>query len=135
MGFNHMRQKFGLHLEIHYECEEICGPDLDSPGSCLNSHAIYPSVIALWKTFVYPKDPLSRRHARDHMFRTCDNCGVDNLTLCLDEEKGTSSAIKSWKQFSMEKIVNKKGEEKKKLKMMHMEINSRKLIQYFKPKL
>jgi len=53
---------------------------------------------------------------------------VDNLTLCLDEEKGTSFAIKSWKQFSMEKIVNKKGEEKKKLKMMHMEINSRKLI-------
>jgi hypothetical protein len=62
------------------------------------------------------------------MVRTCDNYGVDNLTLCPYEEKGTSSTIESWKCFSMEKIVIKKGEEKKKLKLMHMEINYRELI-------
>lgn len=69
------------------------------------------------------------------MFRTCDNCGVDNQAFCPDEEKGTLFAIESWKRFSMEKIVTKKGEEKKKLELMHREINSRELILYFKPKL
>jgi hypothetical protein len=35
----------------------------------------------------------------------------------------------------MEKIVNKNGEGKKKLKFMYMEINSKELIQYLKLKL
>jgi hypothetical protein len=47
------------------------------------------------------------------MFGTCDNHGVDNLTLCPYEEEGTSLVV-SWKCFSMEKVVIKKGEENKK---------------------
>lgn len=75
----------------------------------------------MWEAFVYPKDPFSKWHARDYMFKTCDNCGVDNLTFCPNEGKGTLFTIESWKCFSMEKIVIKKGEEKKKLELMHMD--------------
>jgi hypothetical protein len=54
VGFNHMRHKSRLHLEVHCECEKNCGPNLNSYGSCLDSHAIYPCIIALWEVFVYP---------------------------------------------------------------------------------
>jgi hypothetical protein len=47
------------------------------------------------------------------MFRTCENCGVDNLALCLDEEEGTSFVVICWKHFNMEKVVTKKGLRKK----------------------
>jgi hypothetical protein len=59
---------------------------------------------------------------------------VDNLAFCLDEEVGMSSIVVCWKRFSMEKIITKKGEEKKKLKLMHIETNSKELIEYFKLK-
>jgi hypothetical protein len=42
-------------------------------------------------------------------------CG-HTITLCLVAEEGTSDALVYWKHFSMEIIVTKKGEEKKKLK-------------------
>jgi hypothetical protein len=48
------------------------------------------------------------------VFVICKNCGVDNLALCLDEEEGTLGVAVSWKCFNMEKVVTKKGEEKKK---------------------
>ncbi len=54
VGFNHMKHKFGLHSEVHCECEKNCGPDLDSPNSCLDSLATYPGIITLWEAFVYP---------------------------------------------------------------------------------
>jgi hypothetical protein len=60
---------------------------------------------------------------------------MDNLAFRPNEEKGTSYAIVCWKHFNMEKIITKKSEEKKKMKLMHMEINSKKLIEHFKPKL
>jgi hypothetical protein len=53
---------------------------------------------------------------------------VDNLALCVEEDEGSSIAIVCWKHFNMEKIVIKKSEEKKKLKFMHMETNSREFI-------
>jgi hypothetical protein len=40
-----------------------------------------------------------------------------------------------WKQFSMEKIITKKGEEKKKLRLLYESIISSELMQYLKPKL
>jgi hypothetical protein len=69
------------------------------------------------------------------MFGTCGNYGVDNLALCLDEEDGTSRVVVYWKCLSMEKVLTKKGEEKKKLKLLHMQINSIEFIWYLKPKL
>jgi hypothetical protein len=69
------------------------------------------------------------------MFGTYQDCGVDNLALCPQEEEGSSSIIVCWKHFNMENIVTKNGEGKKKLKFMYMEINSKELIQYLKPKL
>jgi hypothetical protein len=58
------------------------------------------------------------------MFGTCGNYGVDNLALFLDEEDGTSRVVVYWKCFNMEKVLTEKGEEKKKLKLLHMQINS-----------
>lgn len=48
------------------------------------------------------------------MFGTCENYGVDNLALCIDEEKGTSFVVVCWKRFSMEKVVTKNGLRKRK---------------------
>jgi hypothetical protein len=52
VGFNHMRQKPRLHSKFHCECEEICGPNDDSPNSCLGSHAIYLGITKLWPLYV-----------------------------------------------------------------------------------
>ncbi len=81
VGFNHMRQKSRLHLEIHCQCEAICGAINDSPINCVGSHASYLGLIALWEAIVCPKDPHSEWHVWDCMFGTCEKCGVDNLTL------------------------------------------------------
>ncbi len=65
------------------------------------------------------------------MFGTCKDCGVDNLALYPNKEEGTLFAIVCWKCFSMEKVVIKKGEGKKKKKLMHiLEINSIDLITF-----
>jgi hypothetical protein len=59
VGFNHMRQKFGLHLEIHCQCEAICGAINDSPTSCGGSHATYLGLTTLWEIVIYLKAPHS----------------------------------------------------------------------------
>ncbi len=69
------------------------------------------------------------------MFGICKDCDVDNLALCPNEEEGTLGAIGFWIHFTMEKVVKKKGEEKKKLKLMHMETNSMEFILALKLKL
>jgi hypothetical protein len=74
----------------------------------------------MWEAIVCPKDPHSKWHAWDYMFGTCGNYGVENLVVYLDEEDDHSSSIICLKCFSMEKVVSKKGEEKKKLKLLHM---------------
>jgi hypothetical protein len=78
----------------------------------------------MWEAIVFTKYLHSKWHAQDCMFGTCGNYGVDNLALCLDEEDGTSPIVVCWKCFNMEKVLNKKGEEKKKLKLLDMQINS-----------
>jgi hypothetical protein len=60
---------------------------------------------------------------------------VENLAICLIEEEESSSALISQKNFNMETIVIKKGEERKKLKLIYKSIKSNELIAYLKPKL
>jgi hypothetical protein len=74
-------------------------------------------------------------HAQDCVFGRSENCGVENLGICPLKEEGTSFALISWKHFSMETIVTKKGEEKKKLKLIYKSTRSNELIEYMKPKL
>ncbi len=69
------------------------------------------------------------------MFEIGEDYGVDNLTLSPNEEEGASGVVVSWKCFNMEKVVTRKGEEKKKLKLMHMETNSKEFILALKPEL
>ncbi len=69
------------------------------------------------------------------MFGICEDYDVDNLALCPNEEEGTLGVVVFWKHFSMEKVVIKKGEEKKKLKLMHMETDSKEFIFALKLKL
>ncbi len=99
----------------------------------MGSHATYLGLTALWEAIVCPKDRHSKWHVQDCMFGKCENCGVDNLTLCLDEEEGTSFVVICWKHFSMEKVVTKKGPREKKI--MHMEINAKELLLTFTSKL
>jgi hypothetical protein len=60
---------------------------------------------------------------------------VDILPVCPVEEKGSSFAMVEWKHFSMENIINRGGEERKKLKLLYKSTISSELIQYLKPKL
>jgi hypothetical protein len=59
----------------------------------------------------------------------------ENLAICPIEENGSSSSLISWKHFSMETIVIKKDEERKKLKLIYKSTKSNELIEYLKPKL
>jgi hypothetical protein len=111
MGLNHMKQKSRLHLEVHCDCEAICGVTAESQSTCVNSHGTYLGITRLWEAIVCPKDPHSKWHAQDCVFGICKDYGVDNLTFYPNEEEGTSHVLVSWKCFNMEKVVTKKGEE------------------------
>ncbi len=90
----------------------------------------------MWEANVYRKNPHFEWHAQDYMFGTCEDCGVDNLALYLDEKDDTSHTSRAMvccKCFNMEKVVTKKGEKKKKLKLLHMKTNFAKFIQTLKP--
>lgn len=104
MGFNHMRQKYGLHSK----CEVVCGIINYSFTSCVGSHANL-AKITFWEAIVCLKDTHYKWHAWDCVFGTCKDCGVDNLALYPNEEEGTLFAIVCWKCFNMEKVVIKKG--------------------------
>jgi hypothetical protein len=74
-------------------------------------------------------------HARERVFGDCDNCGVDFLHVCPFEEEGIEKHIIKWKHFAMEKIITKKGEERKKLQLVYKETTSDQFLSYSKPKL
>jgi hypothetical protein len=60
---------------------------------------------------------------------------VDTLTVCLVEEEGSLSAMVKWKHFSMENIIIRRREERKKLKLLYKSTISSELIQHLKLKL
>lgn len=133
VGFNYMHQKFELHID--FQCEAICASIKDSSIGCMGSHGIYLGLTTFWEVIVCPKNPHFKWHAQDYVFGKCENCGVENLAICLIEEEESSSALISQKNFNMETIVIKKGEERKKLKLIYKSIKSNELIAYLKPKL
>jgi hypothetical protein len=71
---------------------------------------------------------------KENVLGECELCGVENLPVSPIEE-GSSTAIVKWKHFSMEKIVTRSGEEKKKLKIVYKATFSSELIGYLKPEL
>jgi hypothetical protein len=66
---------------------------------------------------VCTQDEFSEWHARECLFGECESYKVDIFPICLIKEDGTSNSLVSWRHFSLKKIVTKKGEEKKKLKL------------------
>jgi hypothetical protein len=58
MGFNHMRQKYGLHSK----CEVVCGIINYSFTSCVGSHANL-AKITFWEAIVCLKDTHYKWHA------------------------------------------------------------------------
>lgn len=69
------------------------------------------------------------------MLGECENCGVENLPICLVEEEGSFGHLVKWKHVSFQNIVTKKGEEKKKLTFVFKSTPSSDLIKYLKSKL
>jgi hypothetical protein len=65
----------------------------------------------------------------------CENCGVENLPICLVEEEGSFGHLVKWKQFSLQNIVTNKGEEKKKSTVVYKSTLSFDFIKYLKLKL
>lgn len=130
-----MHQKTRLHSDFHYDYEAICEGIDGHNTNCMGFHATFLGLIALWEAIVCPKDLHLEWHSWDCVFGKCQDCGVDNLTFCLVIEEGTSNALVHWKHFSMETIVTKKGDKKKKLKLMDKFTNSKEFIWYLKPKL
>jgi hypothetical protein len=61
---------------------------------------------------VCPQDEFLEWHAKECLFGECESCGVDTVLVCPIEEEGTSNCLVSWKYFSLETIVIKKGEKK-----------------------
>jgi hypothetical protein len=101
----------------------------------MGSHATFLGFTTLWETIVCLKDLHFEWHSRDYVFGKCQDYGVENLTFYPIEEEGISNVLVHGKHFSMETIVMKKGEEKKKLKLMDKSTNSKEFIQYLTPKL
>jgi hypothetical protein len=84
---------------------------------------------------VYSHDEYSKWHSRDCLLGTYENYGVNIFPICLLEEKGSSNILVSWKHYSIENILTKKGEEKKKLIFLHKFSSFDELINYLKLKL
>lgn len=64
VGFNHMRQKCGLHSNSHCDCESICAPTDGFPISCVGDHATYHGITIMWEAIVCLKNPHFEWHAR-----------------------------------------------------------------------
>jgi hypothetical protein len=58
---------------------------------------------------VCPCQEFLKWHARECLLGQCEHCGVENLLIYPI----------SWKHFSLEEIVTKKGEENKELKLVY----------------
>lgn len=65
----------------------------------------------------------------------CSKLCVWDLQRLQCGQSGTLGIVVSWKCFNMEKVVIKKGEKNKKIKLMHMEANSKEFILALKSKL
>jgi len=127
--------KSSIHLDCSYNCEEVYqSTNLDS-YVCVGNMATYPGLTTLWELVVYPCQKNSKWHARECLLGECENCGVENLPIYLVEKDALSNSSISWKQFSLKKIVTKKGKEKKKLKLIFKSTSSIEFIDYLKPKL
>jgi hypothetical protein len=61
------------------------------------------------------------------------NCGVENFPLCPIKEEGTSGCLLCYKHVSLEIIVTKKGEEKKKFKLVNKSTSMSDLIEHLNP--
>jgi hypothetical protein len=68
---------------------------------------------------VCPRQEFLKWHARECLLGQCEHCGVENLLIYPIEEDALSIHPISWKHFSLEEIVIKKGEENKKLKLVY----------------
>jgi hypothetical protein len=87
----------------------------------------------MWESIFCPQDEFSRWNRRECLMGDCDLCGVDNMAICHIEEEGSSNAMMKWKHFSMEQIIIKRGEEKKKFKLVYKSNVSTNLKEYLKP--
>jgi hypothetical protein len=134
-----MFTSFGIHSQSQcdYDCEEICASIDGTKGydACMGSSTTYAWLIVLWESIIYPRDKFLEWHARECLLSECDNCQVENLPFCPMEEEGSFGHLVNWKHFSLEKIVTKNGEEKRKLTFVYKTTSSADFIQYLKPKL
>jgi hypothetical protein len=123
-----MRINSKLHDGYTCFCEEACQATNGFKEGCVAKHATFPRLTTMW-------DPFAEWHNKKCVMGECELCGVENLPICPIEEEGSSSAIVKWKHFSMEKIITRSGEDKKKLKLEYKDTVFSELIDYLKPKL
>jgi hypothetical protein len=95
VGFNHMRQKSGLHSSSHCDCncETIYQSIYGSTNGCMGPNAMFLGLTTMWESIICPKDFHVVWHVQDCVFGDCEYCGVDNLPICLVEEEGAFSAL------------------------------------------
>lgn len=131
-----MQKNLGLHSLNKCDCScEVCKTIDGFRQGCATKHGTFSDLIVMWEAIFYPQDEFSEWHKRECLIGEYNLCKVDILPICLVEEEGSSSAMVKWKNFSMENIIIKGGEERKKLKLFYKSTISSELIQYLKPKL
>jgi len=99
---NNMRTKFEIHsnLQCQCSCEEICQSIKEESFECVTTLTTYPTLTSLWGSVVCPQDEYSELHNKDYLLGTCENCGVDNLPICLIEEENCFNILVNWKYYS-----------------------------------
>lgn len=135
IGLNNMCTTFGIHSNYGCNWEEFYQSNNLNSFICDGSLNTYLNLTSLWESVVYPREELSKWHARECLLGECENCGVDNLPICPIEKNTLLDFPISWKHFSLETIVTKKGKGKKKLKLVYKTTSLVELITYLKPKL
>jgi hypothetical protein len=80
-----MHMKSGIHSQCDCECEEICESATVESNACIGSSTTYVGPIVLWESIVCPSYELLEWHVRDYLLGDYENCGVENLTICLVE--------------------------------------------------
>jgi hypothetical protein len=136
-ALNNMHTNCGNHYnsQCQCSCKEICQFVDEESSKCVGALTTYPILTSLWESLVCPRDEYSKWHNRAYLLGICENCGVDNLPICHVEEKGCSNILISWKHYSTKKILTKKGEEKKKLRLLYKSSSFVEFISYLKLKL
>jgi hypothetical protein len=97
-----MHTKFGIHSnsQCQCSCEEICQSINEESFKCVGALTTYPTLTSLWELVVCPCDEYSKWHDKDYLLGTRENCGVNNLPICLIEEEGCFNILVSWKHYS-----------------------------------